>query len=66
MPYRTVRDGDVFVRARVLLACSDVFKVHITDLQRHGVTVSVPAVECAHAADIGRLRRRVNRLLTSR
>jgi hypothetical protein len=62
MPYRKCKAGDtVFVRALVIEAASDYFQVQIEG-DAYGVTVWVPAGECALQPDVGELKpiRRAN------
>ena len=56
MPYRGYREGDeVFVRATVLVAASDCFKIRIEDHPVITITAWVPVSEVAKASDIGQL-----------
>lgn len=57
MPSRKCHAGDtVFVRGTVLEAASDGFQVTFDDGVMFGVTVWVPARECARLEDVGELR----------
>lgn len=58
MPHRRCREGDeVFVRAVVLEAASDAFRVRIEDHPVMTVTTWVPVSEVAKPEDIGALDR---------
>lgn len=66
MPYRNYQVGDqVFVRATVLEACSDLFQIRIEDVGSVAMTTWAPASEIAKVEDIGQLKpiRRSERFL---
>ncbi len=58
MLYRDLKVGDeVFIRARLLSACSDAFQVRIEDFPSISITAWAPISEVAVFQDIPFLRR---------
>jgi len=57
LPHSVCAKGDtVFIRATVIEACSDAFKVRIEDYPNLIITTWVPAGEVSRAVDIGNMR----------
>jgi hypothetical protein len=57
MPFRKILPGDtVYLRATALQVASDGLQVVIDDGVKFGLTVWVPAGECARLEDIGELK----------